>query len=68
MELPDINTVVPSNRNDVVVIKWVKLDVGDWVSVADKGLELARHVLLGVVVPHLDHVVFAASQHKAAIL
>jgi hypothetical protein len=57
MELPDIDTVLASSRDDLVVVTRVKHNICDRVGVSNKSLEIVWYGLLSVVVPNFDQVV-----------
>ena len=68
MELPDVYAIVLSCSDDHTVIIWVEESLQDWESVPNESLVEGRDVLLSIIVPHLDKVIFSSSEHEASVL
>lgn len=54
VELPDVNAVLASSRNNLVVVARVEHYIGDRVGVTYEGLEVVGNCLLCFVIPHFN--------------
>ena len=63
VEVPNVDTVSLTNRNDLSIVSWIEDDGAERVSVTDESLEIVWNSFLSFIVPYLDHTVFSTSQH-----
>lgn len=67
MELPNENSVVLRSSDKHSIVERVEHAFDYWRDLADESLVEEGDVGLGVIVPHFQEVVLAASKHETAV-
>lgn len=67
-EVPNKDTVVGTNTDDLLGVGWVEHDTVDGVVVAYESLEIVRSCFLSFVVPNFNHVVVSSGEEISRIV
>ena len=67
VELPNVDAILTSSRNYLVIIAGIEHNVSDRVGVTDESLEVIWDGLLGLIIPHFDQIVVATGKHESSV-
>ena len=68
MELPDVDSIVLGRCDYHTIVMGIEKSLNEWICVSNKGLVVGWNILLCIIIPQFDEVVFSSGEHVASIL